>query len=164
MLRLLSIMVAIFLLSAFSITVPITGIAQYENSIITGTAKGYLAGNGEFNIVSNTGYLKNSTSINCEGIFDYIEGRSKPAVGGFKCDNGMQGDVLLFALNKIGTNGYGIAHVNNETYAQFVYGDVPDFKNMSWRIVKERYVITSQQMQGYMYYCKEYPETLKCRK
>ena len=127
--------------------------------MITGTAKGYLSGKGEFIITSNTG-----VSINCEGVFDYIEGRSKPAVGGFKCDNGMQGDILLFALNKIGTNGYGVAQVNNETYAQFVYGDVPDFKNMSWRTVKERYVNMSQQMQGYIYYCEEYPETLKCRK
>ncbi len=157
MLRLLSILAAIFLLSAFSITVPIKGIAQNENEVITGTAKGYLSGKGEFIITSNTG-------VSCEGVFDYIEGRSKPAVGGFKCDNGMQGDILLFALNKIGTNGYGVAQVNNETYAQFVYGDVPGFKNMSWRIVKERYVNTSQQMQGYIYYCKEYPETLKCRK
>lgn len=150
-------MVAIFLLSAFSITVPIKGIAQNENEVITGTATGYVSGKGEFKITSNTG-------ISCEGVFDYIEGRSKPAVGGFKCDNGMQGDILLFALNKIGTNGYGVAQVNNETYAQFVYGDVPDFKNMSWRTVKERYVNMSQQMQGYIYYCEEYPETLKCRK
>lgn len=157
MLRLLSIMAAIFLLSAFSITVPIKGIAQNENEVITGTATGYLSGKGEFIITSNTG-------VSCEGVFDYIEGRSKPAVGGFKCDNGMQGDIFLFALNKIGTNGYGVAQVNNETYAQFVYGDVPDFKNMSWSIVRERYVNTSQQMQGYIYYCKEYPETLKCRK
>ena len=156
-LRLLSIIAAIFLLSGFSITVPIKGIAQNENEVITGTATGYLSGKGEFIITSNTG-------VSCEGVFDYIEGRSKPAVGGFKCDNGMQGDILLFALNKIGTNGYGVAQVNNETYAQFVYGDVPDFKNMSWRIVKERYVNTSQQMEGYIYYCKEYPETLKCRK
>ena len=157
MFRLLSIVIAIILLSGFSITVPIRGIAQYENSVLTGTAKGYLAGNGEFNIASNT-------SISCEGIFDYIEGKSKPAVGGFKCDNGMQGDILLFALNMIGTNGYGIAHVNNGTYAQFVYGDVPDFKNMSWSTAKERYVKMSQQMQGHIYYCEEYPETLKCKK
>jgi hypothetical protein len=157
MFRFLSVVIAIILLSGFSITVPIKGIAQYENSVITGSAKGYLAGNGEFNIASNT-------SINCEGIFDYIEGKSKPAVGGFKCDNGMQGDIVLFALNKIGTKGYGIAHVNNETYAQFIFGDVPDFKNMSWSTVKERYVNMSQQMQGHIYYCEEYPETLKCKK
>ena len=157
MLRLLSTVMAIILLSAFSITVSIKGIAQYENSVITGTAKGYLAGNGEFKIISNTG-------ISCEGIFDYIKGRSKPAVGGFKCDNGMQGDILLFALNKIGTNGYGIAKVNNETYAQFVYGDVPDFKNMSWSTAKERYINMSQQMREHIYYCDEYPETLKCKK
>jgi hypothetical protein len=157
MYRFLSMAIAIILLSGFSITVPIKGIAQYENSVITGSAKGYLAGNGEFNIASNT-------SINCEGIFDYIEGKSKPAVGGFKCDNGMQGDIVLFALNKIGTKGYGIAHVNNETYAQFIFGDVPDFKNMSWSTVKERYVNMSQQMQGHIYYCEEYPETLKCKK
>jgi len=157
MFRLLSIVIAIILLSGFSITVPIKGIAQYENSVITGAAKGYLAGNGEFNIVSNT-------SFSCEGIFDYIEGKSKPAVGGFKCDNGMQGDIVLFALNKIGTKGYGIAHINNETYAQFIFGDVPDFKNMSWSTVKERYVNMSQQMQGHIYYCEEYPETLKCKK
>ena len=160
MFRLLSVVIAIILLSGFSITVPIKGIAQYENSVITGAAKGYLAGNGEFNIASNK-------SFSCEGIFDYIEGKSKPAVGGFKCDNGMQGDIVLFALNKIGTKGYGIAHVNNETYAQFIYGDVPDFKNMSWSTVKERYINMSQQMQGHisnLYYCEEYPETIKCKK
>jgi hypothetical protein len=157
MLRILSMVIAIILLSAFSINLSIMGIAQNDNEVITGAAKGYLSGNGEFNIASNTG-------ISCEGIFDYIEGKSKPAVGGFKCNNGMQGDIVLFALNKIGTNGYGIAHVNNETYAQFVYGDVPDFKNMSWSTVKERYVNMSQQMQGHIYYCEEYPETLKCKK
>jgi len=157
MLRLLLIVVAIILLSAFSITVPIKGIAQNENEVITGTAKGYLWGNGEFIIVSNTG-------VSCEGVFDYIEGKSKPAVGGFKCDNGMQGDIVLFALNVIGTIGYGLAQLNDETYAQFVFGDVPDFKNMSWSTVKERYVNMSQQMQGHIYYCEEYPETIKCKK
>ena len=160
MLRLLSIVVAIILLSAFSITVPIKGIAQNKNEVITGTAKGYVWGNGEFNIISNTG-------VSCEGIFDYIEGKSKPAVGGFKCDNGMQGDIVLFALNMTGTRGYGLAQLNNETYAQFVFGDVPDFKNMSWSTVKERYINMSQQMQGHisnLYYCEEYPETIKCKK
>ena len=160
MLRFFSIVIAIILLSAFSITVPIKGIEQNENAVITGTAKGYLSGNGEFNIISNRG-------ISCEGIFDYIEGKSKPAVGGFKCDNGMQGDIVLFALNVTGTRGYGLAQLNNETYAQFVYGDVPDFKNMSWSTVKERYINMSQQMQGHisnLYYCEEYPETIKCKK
>jgi len=157
MLRLLSIILAITLLSAFSITIPIKGIAQNENEVITGTAKAYFSLNGEFEITSNTG-------VKCEGIFDYVEGTSKPAVGGFKCDNGMQGDVVLLALNMIGTIGYGLAQVNNETYVQFVYGDVPDFKNMSWSTVKEQYINMSRQMQGHIYYCEEYPETLKCKK
>ena len=156
MARFLSIMLAVILLSAFSVTKHIKGITQNKNEVIRGTAKGYLWGSGQFKITSNSGFI-------CNGIYEFAEGASKPAIGGLKCDHGPQGDVVISALNKTGSAGYGIAQLNNKKYAQFVYGEVPNYKNMSWNIVKERYSNMSQQMQGYINYCEKYPETLKCK-
>ncbi len=156
MFRFLSIMLAVILLSAFSVTKHIKGITQNENEVISGTAKGYLWGSGQFKITSNSGFI-------CNGIYEFAEGASKPAVGGLKCDHGPQGDVVISALNKTGSAGYGIAQLNNKKYAQFVYGEVPNYKNMSWSKVKERYSNMSQQMQGYINYCEKYPEALKCK-
>ena len=155
--RFLSMAMAIMLLSAFSVSTHIKGITQNENEVITGTAKGYLWGSGQFKIISSSGFI-------CEGIYDFIKGKSKPAIGGLKCDDGLQGDIVISALNATASTGYGIAQLNNKRYAQFVYGEVPHYKNMSWSTVKERYVNMSQQMQGHIYYCEEYPETLKCKK
>ncbi len=157
MLKHLSVVVAIILLSAFSVSTGIKGITQNGNEVITGTAKGHLWGSGQFKIVSNTGFT-------CEGIYDYSEGTSKPAVGGFKCDDGLQGDIVVSALNAAGSTGYGIAQRNNKSYAQFVYGNAPDFKNLSWNMAKEKYAEMSKQMRGYINYCEDYPETLKCKK
>jgi len=156
MFRFLSIMLAVILLSAFSVTKHIKGITQNKNEVISGTAKGYLWGSGQFKITSNSGFI-------CNGIYEFAEGASKPAIGGLKCDHGPQGDVVISALNKTGSAGYGIAQLNNKKYAQFVYGEVPNYKNMSWSTVKEQYSNMSQQMQGYINYCEKYPETLKCQ-
>ena len=71
---------------------------------------------------------------------------------------------MVSALNPAGSTGYGIAQRNNKSYAQFVYGDVPDFKNLSWNMAKEKYAEMSKQMRGYINYCEDYPETLKCKK
>jgi len=156
MFRFLSIMLAVILLSAFSVTKHIKGITQNKDEVISGTAKGYLWGSGQFKITSNSGFI-------CNGIYEFAEGASKPAIGGLKCDHGPQGDVVISALNKTGSAGYGIAQLNNKKYAQFVYGEVPNYKNMSWSTVKEQYSNMSQQMQGYINYCEKYPETLKCQ-
>lgn len=156
MFRFLSIMLAVILLSAFSVTKHIKGITQNKNEVISGTAKGYLWGSGQFKITSNSGFI-------CNGIYEFAEGASMPAIGGLKCDHGPQGDVVISALNKTGSAGYGIAQLNNKKYAQFVYGEVPNYKNMSWSTVKEQYSNMSQQMQGYINYCEKYPETLKCK-
>ena len=156
MFRFLSIMLAVILLSAFSVTKHIKGITQNKNEVISGTAKGYLWGSGQFKITSNSGFI-------CNGIYEFAEGASKPAIGGLKCNHGPQGDVVISALNKTGSAGYGIAQLNNKKYAQFVYGEVPNYKNMSWSTVKEQYSNMSQQMQGYINYCEKYPETLKCK-
>jgi hypothetical protein len=155
--RFLSMTMAIILLSAFSVAAHIKGITQNENEVITGTAKGYLWGSGQFKITSSSGFI-------CEGEYKFTEGRSKPAVGGLKCDDGLQGDIVISALNATASTGYGIAQLNNKRYAQFVYGEVPDYKNMSWSTAKERYINMSQQMREHIYYCAEYPETLKCKK
>ena len=155
MLRLLSMALTIILLSACSITAPIQGVTQNENEVITGTATGYLSGNGKFKLISNTGFI-------CEGIYDYPEGVSKPAVGGYSCDNGAQGDMV--ATTTTGISGYGFAQHNDEQYVQFTFGDIPSFKIMSWPTVKELYFNLSQQMQEHVYYCETYPETLKCKK
>lgn len=155
--RFLSMAMAIILLSAFSVTRHIKGVTQNDNEVITGTAKGYLWGSGQFKITSSSGFI-------CDGIYNFTRGRSMPAVGGLKCDDGLQGDIVISALNATASTGYGIAQLNNKTYAQFVYGDVPDFKYMSWSMAKEQYAKMSKQMQVYIYYCKEYPETLKCKK
>jgi len=154
-LRLLSMVMAIILLSAFSVTKHIKGITQNKNEAIAGTAKGYLWGSGQFKITSNSGLV-------CNGIYEFTEGASKPAVGGLKCDDGLQGDIVISALNVTGSAGYGIAQLNNKKYAQFVYGEVPHYKNMSWSMAKERYSRMSQQMEGHINYCEEYPKTLKC--
>jgi len=156
MFRFLSIMLAVILLSAFSVTKHIKGITQNKNEVISGTAKGYLWGSGQFKITSNSGFI-------CNGIYEFAEGASKPAIGGLRCDHGPQGDVVISALNKTGSAGYGIAQLNNKEYAQFVYGEVPNYKNMSWSAVKEQYSNMSQQMQGYINYCEKYPKTLKCK-
>lgn len=156
MFRFLTAVIVIILLSAFSVTKSIKGITQNENEVIIGTAKGYLWGSGQFKITSNSGF-------SCNGIYEFTEGASNPAIGGLKCDHGLQGDVVISALNKTGSAGYGIAQLNNKKYAQFVYGDVPDYKNMSWNTAKERYSNMSQQMQGHINYCEEYPKTLKCK-
>ena len=52
MFRFLSIMLAVILLSAFSVTKHIKGITQNKNEVISGTAKGYLWGSGQFKITS----------------------------------------------------------------------------------------------------------------
>ena len=156
MFRFLSMAMAVILLSAFSVSKHIKGITQNENEVIIGTAKGYLWGSGQFKITSNSGFI-------CNGIYEFTEGASKPAIGGLKCDHGPQGDIVISALNNTGSAGYGIAQLNNKKYAQFVYGDVPNYKNMSWNTAKERYSNMSQQMQGHINYCEEYPETLKCK-
>lgn len=157
MLRFLSFVIAVILLSAFSVTKHIKGITQNKNEVIVGTAKGYLWGSGQFKITSNFGFI-------CDGIYEFAEGASKPAIGGLKCNHGLQGDVVISALNKSGSSGYGIAQLNNKKYAQFVYGAVSNYKNMSWRTAKKRYLKMSKQMQGYINYCEKYPETLKCKK
>ena len=156
MFRFLSMILAVILLSAFSVTKHIKGITEDKNEVISGTAKGYLWGSGQFKITSNSGFI-------CNGIYEFAEGASKPAVGGLKCDHGPQGDIVISALNETGSAGYGIAQLNNKKYAQFVYGEVPNFKNMSWSTAKERYSDMSQQMQGYINYCEKYPKTLKCK-
>ena len=156
MVRLFSMMLMVVLLSAFSVTKHIKGITQNKNEVISGTAKGYPWGSGQFKITSNSGFI-------CFGIYEFAEGASKPAIGGLKCDHGPQGDVVISALNKTGSAGYGIAQLNNRKYAQFVYGEVPNYKNMSWSTVKKRYSNMSQQMQGHINYCEKYPETLKCK-
>lgn len=156
MFRFLSMVMAVILLSAFSVSKHIKGITQNENEVIIGTAKGYLWGSGQFKITSNSGFI-------CNGIYEFTEGASKPAIGGLKCDHGPQGDIVISALNNTGSAGYGIAQLNNKKYAQFVYGDAPNYKNMSWNTAKERYSNMSQQMQGHINYCEEYPETLKCK-
>jgi hypothetical protein len=156
MFRFLSMVMAVILLSAFSVTKHIEGITQNEDEVITGTAKGYLWGSGQFKITSNFGFI-------CDGTYEFTEGASKPAIGGLKCDHGPQGDIVISALNNTGSAGYGIAQLNNKKYAQFVYGDVPNYKNMSWNTAKKRYSNMSQQMQGHINYCKKYPETLKCK-
>jgi hypothetical protein len=155
MFRFLSIAMAIILLSAFSVTKHIKGITQNGNEVVTGTAKGYLWGSGQFKIATSSGLI-------CEGIYEFTEGASKPAVGGLKCNDGLQGDIVVSALNSTGSAGYGIAQLNNKRYAQFVYGVVPHYKNMSWGTAKERYAKMSLQMQGHTNYCEEYPKTLKC--
>lgn len=155
--KLLLIAMAVISLSAFSVTKHIKGITQNENEVIIGTAKGYLWGSGQFKITSNSGFV-------CDGIYEFAEGTSKPAIGGLKCDHGPQGDVVILALNKTGSTGYGIAQLNNKKYAQFVYGEVSNYKNMSWNSAKEQYLKMSKQMQGHINYCEKYPKTLKCQK
>jgi hypothetical protein len=155
MLKFLSIATSLILLSACSMTASIQGVTQNENEVITGTATGYLFGNGKFKLISNAGFI-------CEGIYDYPDGISKPAIGGYSCDNGSQGDMV--ATTVTGTSGYGLAQHNNKQYVQFTFGNVPGYKNMSWSIVEELYSRMSQQMRGHIYYCEEYPDTLKCKR
>ncbi len=66
--RFLSMAMAIMLLSAFSVSTHINGITQNENEVITGTAKGYLWGSGQFKITSSSGFI-------CEGIYNFTEGK-----------------------------------------------------------------------------------------
>lgn len=155
--RFLSMVMAVILLSAFSVNKYIKGITQNENEVITGTAEGYLWGSGQFKITSNLGII-------CDGIYEFTEGPSKPAIGGLKCNHGLQGDIVISALNKTGSSGYGISQLNNNKYAQFVYGEVPNYKNMNWTMAKEQYSKMSKQMQAHINYCGKYPETLKCKK
>ena len=99
MLRFLTIVMAVILLSAFSVTKHIKGITQNEDEVILGTAKGYLWGVGQFKITSNSGFI-------CNGTYEFTEGASNPAIGGLKCDHGPQGDIVISALNNTGSVGY----------------------------------------------------------
>jgi len=96
MFRFLSMVMAVILLSAFSVTKHIEGITQNEDEVITGTAKGYLWGIGQFKITSSFGFI-------CDGTYEFTEGTSKPAIGGLKCDHGLQGDIMISALNNTGS-------------------------------------------------------------
>lgn len=143
----------LFFLSGCSITTSVKGMTQKNNEVFTGTATGYITGSGNFKLISNSGAI-------CEGIYKYPEGLRLPGVGAFSCDDGTQGDsVSLTATGKVGT---GYAYLNDDTYIQFVFGDVPNYSSLPWDRVKADYEYYSGMMAGYIYYCDKYPKTPNC--
>ena len=145
---------SVYLVLAFcgcSLTLPVQGVSDKRNEVFTGTATGYLSGNGILKVDSNNGF-------SCLGEFKYASTHDK-GIGAFGCDDGRQGD---FAFTSSGVNGIGYAQLADGTLAQFLFGSTPSYSGIDWIAVRRNFETLSVQMEGMVYYCEKYPKTLKC--
>lgn len=82
---------------ACSMTLPVRGQLQNINETFTGTATGYIMGDGVLSVTMNTGVI-------CTGNFVYVTNRNGEGV--FSCNDGRSGPFHFVSTGYSGT-GYG---------------------------------------------------------
>src|SRR3546814_18324623 len=95
-------------LSACSMTLPVSGLVQNSDETFSGTATGYADGGGDLKVVSNKGAV-------CEGSFVYVTYREGEGV--FSCSDGRSGPFQFVSTGRRGT-GYGNLSGENFTRSE----------------------------------------------
>jgi hypothetical protein len=101
--------IAVLMLTACSMTLPVQGSLQRTAETFNGTATGYMDGGGTLVVVTSKG-------AKCQGNFAYVSGRDGKGV--FKCDDGRSGP---FEFVSTGTRGAGTGDLGGERFT-FTFG------------------------------------------
>lgn len=105
----LSIGAACLVLTACSMTLPVTGQTENGSETFSGKATGYADGGGTLSLESSKGR-------SCSGNFVYVTGRR--GEGTFTCTNGQSGS---FSFVSTGTRGTGTGKIGSEPFT-FTFG------------------------------------------
>ena len=100
---------AMTMLSACSMTLPVTGQSVAGDETFSGSATGYMDGGGTLEIASNKG-------MKCSGSFVYETRRN--GSGTFVCTNGQSGP---FSFVSTGTRGTGTGNIGGRAFT-FTFG------------------------------------------
>ena len=142
---------ALALLAGCSLTVPVSGTSDAAGEIFTGSATGYITGDGELDVASSSG-------VTCTGDFHYVE-RGRLGNGAVRCSDGREGDLVF---QSTGQAGYGYALMSDAGLAQFLFGKVPNPDPAAWSQVYARFRALSARMAGQRTYCGRFPHTPGC--
>ncbi len=142
---------AMALLAGCSLTVPVSGSSDTAGEVFTGSATGYITGNGDLDVTSSRG-------VTCTGAFHYVE-RGRLGNGAVRCSDGREGDLVF---RSTGQAGYGYALMSDASLAQFLFGNVPDAGPAAWSQVYAHFRALSARMAGERTYCGSFPHTPGC--
>ena len=92
-----------------SLTLPVRGVLDASDEVITGSATGYANGSGNLEITTSKG-------VKCSGSFVYVTARQGEGV--FQCTDGRSGP---FSFVSTGTNGTGHGELSGKRFT-FTFG------------------------------------------
>lgn len=132
------------------LTLPVKGEYKEGGEKFLGSATGYLNGEGDLSIVSESG-------AKCEGSFRYIN-RAVNGDGGFKCSDGRTGD-FFFSSN--GNEGEGFGKDNEGKLFRFRFGG-PEYAPTGWPALATSFDLMSRAYRPTTTYCAQYVLSFRC--